>query len=146
MPQKAASSPVGNRRALLASIPVLIMLLPLVCYVARSVISFGEEPSQPFIERPDGEYCMQGTDPRYERLDRQYMRYRHWEYLMELREEVVRYGNRTRGGLFTCHECHPSRKAFCDQCHDAVSLKPDCFDCHDYPEPGDLPQIPKVDE
>lgn len=146
MPQKAASSPPGNRRAFLASIPVLIILLPLVCYVARGVVSLGEERSQPFIELPDGEYCMEGTDPRYERLDAQYMRFRHWEYLMELREEVVRYGNRTRGGFYTCRKCHPSRERFCDRCHNAVSLKPDCFDCHDYPEPLDGAQIEKVGE
>ena len=146
MPQKAASSRPGNGRALLASIPVLIILLPLVCYIARGVISLGGEPSGPLLERPEGEYCMEGTDPQYKRLDRQYMRYRHWEYLMELREEVVRYGNRTRGGLFTCHECHQSRERFCDRCHNAVSLKPDCFDCHDYPEPADLPRIGKVGE
>ena len=130
MPQKAAGSPPGNRRALLASVSLLIILLPLVCYIARGVISLGGEPSGPFIERPKGEYCMEGKSGRY-------MRFQHWEYLMELREEVVRNGNRTRGGLFTCHECHQSRERFCDRCHNAVSLKPDCFDCHDYPEPAD---------
>ena len=128
MPQKAANSRPGNGRALLASIPVLIILLPLVCYIARGVVSLGGEPSEPLLELPNAKYtsCMEGKDA-------QYMRYRHWEYLMELREEVVRYGNRTRGGLYTCRECHQSREAFCDRCHDAVSLKPDCFDCHYYP-------------
>ena len=128
MPQKAANSRQGNGRVLLASIPVLIILLPLVWSVARGVISLGGEPSEPLLERPKSKStsCMEGKDA-------QYMRYRHWEYLMELREEVVRHGNRTRGGLHTCAECHQSRTRFCDRCHDAVSLKPDCFDCHYYP-------------
>ena len=134
MPQKAAGSRPGNGRALLASIPVLIILLPLACYIARGVVSLGDEP----IERPKGA-CIEGKDA-------QYMRFQHWEYLMELREEVVRNGNRTRGGLFTCRECHPSRERFCDKCHNAVSLKPDCFDCHDYAEPSGEPRIGKVGE
>ncbi len=128
MPDKAASSRPGNGRALLASVPVLIILLPLAWYIARGVISLGGEPSPPLLEKAatTGTTCMEGKDAKY-------MRYQHWEYLMELREEVVRHGNGTRGGLFTCAQCHQSRKQFCDKCHDAVSLKPDCFDCHDYP-------------
>ena len=133
MPQKAVSSRSGNGRALLASIPVLIILLPLVCYIARGVISLGGEPSGPFIELANTKYtrCMEGEDG--EGRARQYMRYRHWEYLMDLREDVVRNGNRTRGGFDSCQKCHQSRERFCDRCHNAVSLKPDCFDCHDYP-------------
>ncbi len=128
MSQKAASSRSGNGRALLASVPVLIILLPLVCYIARGVVSLGGEPSIPLLEQPDAKItsCMEGKDV-------QYMRYQHWEYLIELREKVVRDGDRASGGLHSCRECHQSRERFCDRCHDAVSLKPDCFDCHYYP-------------
>ncbi len=128
MPDKAANSRPGSGKILLASVPVLIILLPLVCYIARGVISFGGEPSPPFLERAKttGTTCMEGKSAKY-------MRYQHWEYLIELREEVVRDGDRTKGGLFSCRECHQSRERFCDQCHNAVSLKPDCFDCHYYP-------------
>ena len=128
MPQKATGSRSGNGRVLLASVPVLIILLPLVCYIARDVISLAGEPAAPFLQRPDAKYtsCMEGKST-------QFMRYQHWEYLKRLREEVVRYGKGNRGGLYSCRECHQSRALFCDRCHNAVSLKPDCFDCHYYP-------------
>ena len=50
-----------------------------------------------------------------------------------LREEAVRYGRRGELSLNKCIECHGSREAFCNRCHEAVSLEPDCFGCHDYP-------------
>ena len=61
------------------------------------------------------------------------MRRHHWELLRGVREEIVRYGKRGEIGLDRCRECHTSRERFCNVCHDAVSLTPDCFDCHYYP-------------
>jgi hypothetical protein len=61
------------------------------------------------------------------------MRIHHWEDLRRIRENVVRYGNRSEEGLARCKDCHTYRDRFCDRCHGAVSLTPDCFDCHYYP-------------
>ena len=33
-----------------------------------------------------------------------------------------------------CTKCHTSRVRFCNRCHEAVNLYPDCFGCHYYPE------------
>lgn len=121
---KTISSRRGGR-ALIASILALIMLAPLGFYLARGAATLGDE-SQPLLERPDAKHKKCVKDTRY-------MRYHHWELLRGIREEVVRYGNRGDIGLYTCRECHTSRERFCNKCHDAVSLKPDCFGCHYYP-------------
>ncbi|MFC2085001.1 cytochrome C, partial [Bacteroidota bacterium] len=63
----------------------------------------------------------------------EYMRHHHWELLRTIREEVVRYGKRGEINLKKCQECHTSRERFCNKCHDAVSMKPDCYGCHYYP-------------
>lgn len=122
MPQKAA----GSRQALLVSILGLIILCPLGFFIVRGVVSLGAEPAEPLLERPDEKHesCVEETE---------YMRLHHWELLRGIREEVVRYGKRGEVGLDKCRECHTSRERFCDRCHNAVSLKPDCFGCHYYP-------------
>jgi len=40
---------------------------------------------------------------------------------------------RERPRLQDCRICHESRAEFCDRCHEAVNLTPDCWNCHDYP-------------
>jgi len=105
---------------------VLIILLPLAISIVSSFIGREAAASPGFLERPDAKHksCVRETT---------YMRYHHWELLREIREEVVRYGKRGEIGLNKCKECHTSRERFCNQCHNAVSLFPDCFDCHYYP-------------
>jgi len=109
---------------LLVAVPILLILLP----VLYSIITFAEEPlsSKPFLEKPDPSYkdCVKETE---------YMRYHHWELLRTVREEFVRYGKRGEINLGNCKNCHTSRERFCNQCHNAVSLTPDCFACHYYP-------------
>lgn len=117
----------GHKKIILALIPVLIILLPLGYGLVSSVVAGGTDTSQPYLERPD---------PKYENCvrDSEYMRFHHWELLRGIREEVVRYGIRGDIGLNKCQECHTSREKFCDQCHNAVTMTPDCFDCHYYPQ------------
>ncbi len=107
-------------------LPLLIILFPLSYSVMNYVFAHGKQGTQPFIERPDERYknCVRETV---------YMRFHHWKLLNEIREEVVRGGKRGEIGLDKCRECHPNRERFCNQCHNAVSLKPDCFGCHYYP-------------
>lgn len=128
MSEMAANSRRRSGPALLASMLILIILSPLGYYVVCGVIAQGDEPSEPFLERPD---------PKYERcvwdMDAAEMRVHHWEHLKTIREEVVRYGNREKPGLNSCKNCHVSRERFCNACHNAVNLKPDCFGCHYYP-------------
>ena len=116
----------NTRSALIAAIPLLVILLPLGYSVVSSLFAHDVTPSEVFLERPDPKYdkCVKETA---------YMRFHHWELLRGIREEVVRYGQRGELGLAKCRECHTSRERFCNQCHDAVSLYPDCFGCHYYP-------------
>ncbi len=32
--------------------------------------------------------------------------------------------------IYTCWECHKSRKEFCDKCHNYLGVRPECWDCH----------------
>ncbi|MEE9443195.1 MAG: hypothetical protein V3V99_11085 [candidate division Zixibacteria bacterium] len=107
-------------------IPLIIILIPFVYSLVSFVVAKATEPVPPLLERPDPQYekCVKDTD---------YMRYHHWELLRAVREEVVRYGKRGEIGLNGCRECHTSRERFCDKCHNAVSLTPNCFGCHNYP-------------
>ena len=117
----------GRNKSLAAVvIPILILLIPLGYSVISHVFARDIENPQPLLERPDEKYenCVKET---------KYMRYHHWELLRAVREEIVRYGIRGDIGLKKCRECHTSRERFCNRCHDAVSLTPDCFGCHYYP-------------
>jgi len=116
----------GTRRALFAIVPVIIVLFPLGYSVVSSLFAQDTLPGGTFLERPAPEHenCVKDTA---------YMRFHHWELLREVRKEVVRHGRRGDLGLSKCGECHTSRERFCNRCHDAVSLHPDCFGCHYYP-------------
>lgn len=119
-------APGNGRTTLLLAIALVIILSPVGYSVVSSLFAQGGEHTEPFLERPD---------PKHEECVREttYMRFHHWELLREVREEVVRYGQRGELGLKRCKECHTSRERFCDRCHSAVSLHPDCWGCHNYP-------------
>jgi hypothetical protein len=139
MLDKVASSPAG--RTLLAVILLLVILAPIGYSVFTRVTAKGAESP----ERPDSKYteCIR---------DIEYMRFHHWELLKGLREKVVRDGIRgdlvdvetISGGekktikveqsLDGCWLCHQSKARFCDRCHDAATVRPDCFRCHYYLE------------
>ena len=112
--------------AAIAIVPIVIILLPLLYSFYSYIFAQSGQDSQPFIERPDAIYknCVRDTE---------FMRHRHWELLRAVREEVVRHGKRGEINIKKCRECHTSRERFCDKCHDAVSMTPDCFGCHYYP-------------
>lgn len=116
----------GGMNTRVVVLVVLIILLPFGYSFVSYVLAQGGQHPQPFLERPDEEYkeCVRET---------RYMRFHHWELLRGIREEVVRYGSRGEIGLSGCKKCHTSRERFCNRCHDAVSMTPDCFECHYYP-------------
>lgn len=116
----------ANIYVIAVAIPILVILSPLGYSVVSYVFAQDTQDDRPFLERPD---------PKYENCvrDTEFMRHHHWELLRGIREEVVRYGKRGEVGLSKCRECHTSRERFCNECHDAVSMKTDCFGCHYYP-------------
>ena len=73
-----------------------------------------------------------------------YMKTNHMHLLDIWRDTVVRDAKRTfvsTGGkqfdmslTNTCLDCHSNKAQFCDRCHDYVSVSPNCWDCHLYPE------------
>lgn len=125
MADNAMENPLKNPRFILVVVLVVLVLLPPAYSVIARVLGVGDS-DEPFLEMPDEKHteCVKDTE---------YMRYHHWELLRGIREEVVRYGLRGDIGLNRCRDCHTSRERFCDQCHNATSLKPDCFGCHYYP-------------
>jgi cytochrome c1 len=72
---------------------------------------------------------------------KEFMRAEHMQLLNEWRDSVVRDYNRgyisnTSHKRFTmslqngCMQCHSNKKKFCDECHNYMSVKPYCWDCH----------------
>ena len=122
-----SKTPLADRRAgLLMALSALVILLPFgYSAVSRVVVPDGSAP-RPFLEK---------ADPKYDRCirDTTYMRFHHWELLRTVRDEVVRSGRPGDVALKKCRGCHTSRERFCDRCHNAVSLQPDCWGCHYYP-------------
>ncbi|MGN7611797.1 Hdr-like menaquinol oxidoreductase cytochrome c subunit [Magnetococcales bacterium HHB-1] len=73
-----------------------------------------------------GKSCIRPTE---------WMRRNHMDFLKHRRAETVREGIRFPGeGLIDCQQCHTSRTKFCDRCHSFAGVKPDCFECHNYPK------------
>jgi hypothetical protein len=72
-----------------------------------------------------------------------YMRALHMDLLNVWRDEAVRDGDRTYVGVGgieyeksltgTCLDCHSSKEAFCDRCHEYVGVDPHCWECHGEP-------------
>jgi nitrate reductase cytochrome c-type subunit len=89
---------------------------------------------KPFIPKANGEECVRDTS---------YMRKNHMEFLFQKRDQVVLEGIRSKTeSLNACLSCHEVKNKagltvsfdspdhFCRTCHDFVSVKIDCFDCH----------------
>jgi hypothetical protein len=109
------------------AVAVLLILFPLGFSLFSFVFAGSPDPARPFLEIPGsaGKDCVRDTE---------YMRFHHWELLREIRDRAVRDRQRGELSLSKCRECHQSREQFCNRCHDAVNLKPDCWGCHYYPD------------
>ena len=129
MKGNTVNRPTEKGQARWVIIVAVLVFVPLAFSVALHISPDSTESSvssESFLEMPDPQYedCVRET---------YYMRHQHWVLLRSVREEVVRYGKRGDIGLSKCSECHTSRERFCDRCHEAASLTPDCFGCHYYP-------------
>jgi hypothetical protein len=70
----------------------------------------------------------------------EYMTAEHMQLLDVWRESVVRQAERIYvspdGKEYnmsisnTCLDCHSNKAQFCDRCHNYVSVRPYCWDCH----------------
>jgi hypothetical protein len=86
------------------------------------------------VPTPKGEACVEPTAD---------MRANHMKYLLHKRDKTMRQGIRTsKHSLVECINCHATpdkdgkiarvtdEKHFCASCHQAASVKLDCFECH----------------
>lgn len=92
--------------------------------------------SRPTLVLPENETaCIESTS---------FMQAEHMRLLNEWRDAAVREGKRmytaADGKIWevslqnTCMRCHTNRQQFCGTCHDANSVRPDCWTCHIEPE------------
>ena len=117
----------SNRgKPLPAVIAVVVLLCPLGYSTASALLSGGGGDRPQFLATPEN--AEQGCIREIE-----YMRFRHMDLLTEIRDAGVRHGARREVTFTDCTVCHAPREEFCDRCHDAVNLVPDCFHCHYYP-------------
>jgi hypothetical protein len=118
--------PTRKTTLVIAMVATAAILVPVGWSVVRHIAATDKAAVQAFLERPPPRYteCVRETE---------YMRFHHWELLRKIREAVVRHGERGDITLARCRECHASRERFCDRCHLAASVTPDCFGCHYYP-------------
>ena len=71
---------------------------------------------------------------------KEFMKANHMQLLNKWRDMVVRNGKRvyvnSKGEKYeislqnTCLKCHSNKKEFCDKCHNYMSVKTHCWNCH----------------
>ncbi len=116
-----------ENRGKAATVLVIIILLPVALSLLGLAFQNGSEAQEVFLEK---------VDPKWESCvkDPEWMRFHHMDFLMQIREDVVRSGIKGGVTLSGCGDCHVNRANFCDQCHRVANVTPDCFGCHFYPE------------
>ena len=118
----------GDRKSLVTmAIPLGLILVPIVVSLAGFVFGQSDTGDEPFIE------VTQWTETSCVR-DARWMRFHHCQLLREIRETVVRDGDRSGITLEDCRRCHANRERFCNECHHEANVNLDCFGCHYYPE------------
>lgn len=132
MHETPMATPMKNNNTSRKQILMVVAAIMLVAWpLGYSIVVYaaGSEhaDSSTFLEMPDAQYtdCVRDTV---------YMRTHHMDLLKELRDAGVRGGARRKLSISDCTRCHNSRARFCDRCHHAVNLTPDCFECHYYPD------------
>jgi hypothetical protein len=120
-------------------IPALLIFLVLVTTPIWYGLARGQDSTAPVIVKPtNADSCVEDTE---------WMRREHMQLVMQWRDESVRDGQRiyvnSKGERFyksltgTCLGCHTDKSASCDRCHDYLSVKPYCWDCHVVPGGGE---------
>lgn len=103
-------------------------------FAADKYIGPDRDANGNIVPTPIGDACVEPTDV---------MRANHMEYLLHKRDLTMHQGIRTKQhSLAECINCHATpgedgkvaritdEKHFCASCHQAASVKLDCFECH----------------
>jgi len=117
-------------------IPGLLIFFALITFPIWYGLATGQDAPAPKIEKPkDADRCIEDTA---------FMRKEHMQVVMDWRDEVVRDrqrvyvasdGRRFRKSLTGgCLGCHTDKSASCDRCHDYLSVRPYCWECHVVPQ------------
>ena len=110
----------------------LLIFIVLAAFPIWFAVAGGKTADVPELEKAaKGENCVLPTEE---------MRAAHMDLLNDWRDDVVRTGERYYKAFDgtthemsltrTCLGCHVNKDAFCDRCHDYLSVKPYCWDCH----------------
>ena len=120
-----------NRRLawLIPAVAGVLILSPFAYSVGRFAWVRTFAAPKPFLEVASAPSRRCVRDPKW-------MRQNHMILLKELRDKTVREGIRNDVTLSSCSQCHQDKAQFCDKCHQAANLHPDCFDCHSYAATG----------
>ena len=120
-----------NRRPawLIPAVAGVLILLPFAYSLGRFAWVRTFTAPKPFLEIASAPSQRCVRDPKW-------MRQNHKIFLNELRDKTVREGIRSNVTLNSCSQCHKDKTRFCDKCHQAANLHPDCFDCHSYSAAG----------
>ncbi len=117
-------------------IPGMVIFFCLISFPIWVSAASGNIDYTPELNLPaDEEQCVESAE---------YMRANHMYMLTQWREEVVRDNLRTytasdgkeyvKSLTDTCLDCHSPKDDFCNQCHDYVAARPNCWNCHIDPE------------
>lgn len=111
-------------------VTVLVFTLSVAGFAANAGEKRAGRVAVPAVKIENGDACVAPTEE---------MRRDHMKMLFHQRDGTVRQGLREpRFSLKGCVECHADRntgsvlgkEGFCSSCHNYVSVKIDCFECH----------------
>lgn len=122
-----------DRGKIIAGLIVFVALATFPFLYNIGKVSAKPEPKidTPVIEQLKEKECIESKD---------FMKANHMQLLNKWRDMAVRDGERvyvnSKGKKYeislqnTCLKCHSNKKEFCDKCHNYMSVKTYCWDCH----------------
>lgn len=119
---------------------VVGILVFLLVMSAPIWMNFGKDAADSNVEVSLDTPTINALDEKKCIYDTEYMRENHMEILHQWKVQVVRDDNRVMvtpdGREFemslqnTCLDCHSNYDEFCEKCHDANGVDPNCWTCH----------------
>ncbi len=122
-----------DKGKIIAGLIIFIVLVTFPFLYNIGKVSAKPEPKidTPVIEQLKEKECIESKD---------FMKANHMQLLDKWRDMAVRDGERvyvnSKGKKYeislqnTCLKCHSNKKEFCDKCHNYMSVKTYCWDCH----------------
>lgn len=119
---------------------VVGILVFLLVMAAPIWMNFGKDAADSNVEVSLDTPTINALDEKKCIYDTEYMRENHMEILHQWKVQVVRNDNRIMvtpdGREFemslqnTCLDCHSNYDEFCEKCHNANGVDPNCWTCH----------------